>query len=248
MDVTIDNARELVADASLWPLVRDFLWDFAPQIHPTWIEGLNGEGQGSNADDSNQEQSTTEELPENETPKRQTFPALVQNLQDSPRVKRFILDSLGVEPCFHAFPKDDWSRLLLLDGATLASIAKWLGALACADALRKVTDGAVVRGLKAGLPGVYPEVFGFAAYFKSKVESLKVESLNPDLVVSAGWKILSSSLSLLPECLLRRLVLKLPKGFGQPDPRLSTFDFRLSTANLQLLLKLRFPEAYNLCC
>lgn len=246
MDVTIDNARELVADASLWPLVRDFLWDFAPQIHPTWIEGLNGEGQGSNADDSNQEQSTTEELPENETPKRQTFPALVPNLQDSPRVKRFILDSLGVEPCFHAFPKDDWSRLLLLDGATLASIAKWLGALACADALRKVTDGAVVRGLKAGLPGVYPEVFGYTAYFNLSSDFHNAEAQSAQRISEEGCKMLFSVLSKLPKPLIRRMELKFPKGLCELC--LSAPLREIKHTVILKLLKLKFPEAYNLCC
>ena len=40
MDSLIDiaAARSLVADAALWPRVRDFLWDFAPSIHPSWLE------------------------------------------------------------------------------------------------------------------------------------------------------------------------------------------------------------------
>ena len=40
MDRLIDiaAARSLVADAALWPRVRDFLWDFAPSIHPSWLE------------------------------------------------------------------------------------------------------------------------------------------------------------------------------------------------------------------
>ena len=121
--ITMDEARDLVADQALWPHVRDFLWDFASSIHESWIETQFGS-------------------------------AKPQNLQTSPRIKKMILDSLQVEPCFHTFPKDDGSRLLLLDGATLESLVKWLGALACADALRKVTDGATVRALKASLSGV----------------------------------------------------------------------------------------------
>ena len=38
--IGIDEARMLVADADLWPRIRDFLWDFAPQIHPSWVEDL----------------------------------------------------------------------------------------------------------------------------------------------------------------------------------------------------------------
>ena len=39
-NITIDEARALVADAALWPRIRDFLWDFAPQVHKSWLEGL----------------------------------------------------------------------------------------------------------------------------------------------------------------------------------------------------------------
>ena len=99
------------------------------------------------------------------------------NLQtSSPRVKRYVLSSLGVEPCFHRFPKEDGSRLLLLDGETLELIVKWLGALSCAGALRRVTNGATVRELKAALSGVYPEVFGYTMYFGS-LEAWKFRSL-----------------------------------------------------------------------
>ena len=36
--ITLDEARELVGDAALWPRMRDFLWDFAPSIHVSWLE------------------------------------------------------------------------------------------------------------------------------------------------------------------------------------------------------------------
>ena len=211
----MEDARELVANQVLWPRVRNFLWDFAPSIHGSWIEELK-----------------VEKL------KVETF--------SSPRVKRFILDALGVEPCFHSFPKDDGSRLLLLDGKTLETIAQWLGALVCAEDLRKVTDGATVRALKAALPGVYPEVFGYTAYFrKLKVEKLKVEKLDPQSIVEMGVAILFTSVSSLPKPLLRRLALKLPFNLSTIQP-FNHSTFQLS--NLQLLLKLRFPEAYSICC
>ena len=230
---TMDEARALVSDPALWPRVRVFLWDFAPSIHPSWLDGLTvGQLTGSDL---------TRLL---ETVKR----------ANGQTVKRFIRDSLGVEPCFHTFPKDDGSRLLLLDGATLESLAKWLGALVCADALRKVTDGATVRSLKAALPGVYPEVFGFAAYFeKWKVESgeWKVNGADAgDKVVALGHKILFSVLSALPAQLLRRLELKLSNNTQTSDANLAP-EVPASIFNLQLvskLLKLRFPEAYALCC
>lgn len=230
--IDIEGARALVADRTLWPLVRDFLWDFAPQVHPSWLEGL--------------------EAPLSSDASR---------LMSSPRVKRAILSSLGVEPCFHVFPKDDWSRLLLLDGATLGAIAKWLGALACADKLRGVTDGKTVRAIKAALPGIYPEVFGYTAYFRANAGKPEVESRgagesdvgsrapNVESIIAAGWRILSASLSHLPESLLLRLALKLPKGFQpldgrQPVAGSPAFDNRM----IAKLLKLKFPEAYSLCC
>ena len=221
--ITMDEARDLVADQALWPSVRNFLWDFAPSIHESWIEEQFGS-------------------------------AKPQNLQTLPRIKKFILDSFQVEPCFHTFPKDDGSRLLLLDGATLESLVKWLGALACSDALRKVTDGATVRALKAALPGVYPEVFGFAAYFgKWKVESgeWKVNGADAgDKVVAVGHKILFSVLSSLPAHLLRRLELKLPQNARTSAAEIAS-EIPVTVFNFQFvskLLKLRFPEAYALCC
>jgi len=216
MDVTVEEARNLVADQSLWPRVRDFLWDFAPQVHPSWLEDL--------------------------------FSSDFAVLRDmkSPRVKRFVLDSLGVEPCFHTFPKDDGSRLLLLGGDTLMSVAKWLGALACAESLRHVTSGAVVRELKSALPGIYPEVFGYTMYFKDLVSRGAAESRSEDVVaevVENGYGLLFSVFSDLPSSLAARLKFKLPRNLRVfASPR----EIKLST--VLKLLKLKFPEAYSLCC
>ena len=225
--IDMESARTLVADQALWPRMRDFLWDFALQVHPSWLEGLEG-------------------LP----------PSVVSLLTSSPRVKRAVLDALGVEPCFHLFPKDDFSRLVLLDGATLESLVKWIGALACADELRGVTSGKIVRALKAALPGVYPEVFSYTAYFKVTAKKPEGESSdvgsrasNVESIVAAGWNILSASLSHLPESLLRRLALKLPKSFQPLDGRHSTADsWAFDNRMISKLLKLKFPEAYSLCC
>ena len=216
--ITMEDARALVGDAKLWPRVRDFLWDFAPQVHESWLE-----------------------------PKQ-------LSLRDSPRVKRYILDSLGVEPCFHTFPKEDGSRILLLDGATLESTAKWLGALACAESLRRVTSGEVVRGLKSKLRGIYPEVFSYTAYFKENdfqrrdAETQRLE----DEVVSTGYNMLFSAIAGLPASLVSRLKLKLPKSLC--DLCVSAplrLEERPSQTNLSAVLKLfklKFPEAYKLCC
>ncbi len=219
--ISIDEARELVSDQVLWPRVRDFLWDFAPSIHESWIDGVA--------------QLKVDQLK-----------------VAGPRLKSFVLEKLGVEPCFHTFPKDDGSRLLLLDGATLESIAKWMGALACAEQLRRVTDGATVRSLKAALPGIYPEVFGFAAYFRGldvwKLGSLEDMADMAARITEIGYAVLLATVKDLPEQLRHRLTLKLPRTFQQSKlPDIQTSKPQL----LQLLLKLqklRFPEAYALCC
>ena len=224
--IDMEGARALVADQTLWPLVRGFLWDFAPQIHSSWLEGQVAGSAGQ---------------------------------MSSPRVKAWILKEMGVAPCFHVFPKDDWSRLLLLDGATLESLSKWIGALVCADKLRRITDGATVRALKAELHGVYPEVFGYTAYFaglKTEDLELKIEEGNLAGIGVAGCRILLSLLDSLPACLVTRLKLKLPKTYSDPqssifNPQSTIFDPQSSIFNhqsLTRLLKLKFPEAYSLCC
>ena len=228
--IGMDEARALVGNAALWPRVRDFLWNFAVQVHPSWLEGLDNL-----------------ELLEQRT--QASGPV---NL-DSPRVKRFVLESLGVEPCFHAFPKDDGSRLLLLDAATLEGIARWLGALACAEELRRVTDGAAVRALKAAFPGVYPEVFGYVAYFsKNDFERRDAEALGIEEIQTCGIGVLLSAVANLPASLYLRFRMKLPKQLcGLCDSaslRLKERPTPTALSAVLKLLKLKFPEAYSLCC
>ena len=213
MDGVIDfaQAREFVGNGTLWPRVRDFLWDFAPQVHGSWLEDLG----------------------------RETLD------MSSPRVRKFILDSLGVEPCFHDFQKDDGSRLLLLDGATLAKIAQWLGALACADSLRRVTDGATVRELKSALRGIYPEVFGYTMYFDLGSDFYHAEAQSAQRISEEGCKMLFSALSKLPGPFIRRMELKFPKGLC--DLCLSAPLREVKYTVILKLLKLKFPEAYALC-
>ena len=212
--MTVEEARELVSNQSLWPLARDFLWDFSPQIHESWLEGLQTSG--------------------------------FENLNSAPRVKRYILSSLGIEPCFHDFPKEDLSRILLLDAATLESVAKWLGALACAESLRRVTDGATVRKLKSSLSGVYPEVFGYTAYFKNLVSSEAADLRGEDIaadVAEKGYGLLFSVFSVFPESVVSRVRFKLPKNL-----RISASPREVDPSVVSKLLKLKFPEAYKLCC
>ena len=236
--ITMDEARELVSAPALWPRVRDFLWDFVPSIHESWLEDVFSRRDAEDASSSLRASAISASPRE----------------PSSPRVKRFVLDSLGVEPCFHAFPKDDWSRLLLLDGATLESMVRWLGALACADRLRGVTDGKAVRALKAALPGVYPEVFGYTAYFgdwgslasRGDAETQRLE----EAVLACGNGILSAAVSGLPAPLVSRLRLKLPKSLcaSASTRETSPLPRERGLSSIRKLLKLRFPEAYSLCC
>lgn len=240
--IDIEKARELAGNATLWPRMRDFLWDFAPQVHESWLDGSVVRWLGSEEADRSSNHPTTQPH------------SHLTTQQPSWRIKKFILDSLGVEPCFHDFPKDDGSRIALLDGATLLEIAKWLGALACAEELRKVTDGKTVRALKAALPGVYPDVFGYTAYFRGleKLGGLVigwlddadgVRKLDGDFVIAAGYALLENALAHLSAPVLQRFRLKLPRHLTTQPPNHPT----VSPPNLQLLLKLRFPEAYALC-
>ena len=211
--IDIDAARALVSDAALWPRVRDFLWNFAAQIHPSWLETI---------------------------PSFSSLPSI----PSSPRVSRWLLSELSVAPCFHAFPSDDLSRLLLLDSDTLVSIARWLGALATADALRRVTRGPDVAALRAALPGVYPAVFSYAPYFAKSALPPAADPA-PDAIQSLGFALFHASLAHLPPPLLRRLALKLPASAHLPDQPTTQPPNHQTT---KLLLKLRFPEAFSLCC
>ena len=232
--IDIDSARALVSDAALWPRVRDFLWNFSSQIHPSWLEN-------------------------HPTIKLSNYPTAL----GSPRVSRWILREFSVEPVFHPFPADDNSRLLLLDSDTLLSIACWLGALASADALRRVTRGPDVAALKAALPGVFPAVFSYAPYFSKSALFATSRETAPAVVLSTGFSLLFSTLFHLPPALLRRFRLKLPASIpeqafdaqaverltGQPAKPSNHQPAKLTnTQTVQLLLKLHFPEAFALCC
>ena len=67
---------------------------------------------------------------------------------------------------FSVYPKGDLRRLEYLDEETRRRIALWQEAIAHVDEWRKIVDGARVRALRENYPGVYPEVFRYAAYFK----------------------------------------------------------------------------------
>ena len=223
-ELDLAAARAWVSDDARWPSIRDFLWDFAPQVHPSWLDGL----------------TALESLP---APAVSGAPQLA-DLMSSPRAKAFVLSSLGIGSCFHTFPKEDGSRLLLLDSATLESLAKWLGALACADSLRKVMDGATVRALKAALPGIYPEVFSYMAYFRGANMPV-MEATCAEDVVAAGVSLLFSVVASLSPPLLSRLQFKFPKAVRDLCGEKKGGPSGLQV--VQKLLKLKFPEAYQVC-
>lgn len=228
LNITIDEARGLVSDHALWPRVRDFLWDFATQIHPSWLEDIPGWG------------AMGAERGEEASAKRSA------SRLSSPRVKAYVLRQLGVKPLFYRFPKDDWSRLLLLDGETLLEIAKWLGAIRCADSLRRITDGATVRALKAALPGVYPEAFGYTMYCAGLGAGTAQTAAD---VIHAGLATLAGSLHSLPAEVVARLRFKLPKDLGDFCAPCDERKEKPAADNaVRKLLKLKFPEAYSLCC
>ena len=241
------SARALVSDRRLWPHVRTFLWDFASQIHPSWLEELEGH-----------ETAAVER-------EGVSLPSLVSRLMSSSRTKRFVLSCLHVEPCFYSFPVGDGSRLLLLDAPTLDRVARWLGVLSSAAELRTVTDGTVVRALKAAFPGVYPDAFSFLAYFQKEMKEWKLPSLQSGLektedraqraeqwvayVLSRGYALLAGYVSALPAPLLRRLRLKLPVQTPFPadlaqDAGVDAVTLR---AVIEKLFKFKFPEAHQLC-
>ena len=237
--ITMEDARALVGDAKLWPRVRDFLWDFAPQVHESWLEDVLATKNAENA--KNGKNALCD------------LCALCDKERNAPRVKRYILESLGVESCFHTFPKEDGSRILLLDGATLESAAKWLGALACAESLRRVTSGDVVRKLKSKLRGIYPEVFNYTAYFKGlDFQRRDAGALSAQRISEDGCKMLFSVLSELPEPLITRMKLKFPKTLCElcvsAPLRLKERPSQTNLSAVLKLFKLKFPEAYKLCC
>lgn len=232
--LSLDRARALVADSTRWPLIQRFLWDFSALVDPTrqraYLQSI---------------------LPPGVT----IFPeALTGN-----DAGRALLAQLGVEPTFYDFPAENGSRLLLLERAQYEQIALWLGAIAYAEPLRAVLAGPDVRALKQSLPGLYPEVLRYTAYFAKWSERLTAlrTAVPPPATVSdlptalrlMGLRMLSSLLADVPGELLLRQRLRFPEadapGF-EPLPH----DL-LSPEHLDLLfflLKLRFPEASDLCC
>jgi len=230
--ISLADARPLVA-SPLWPRIRAFLWNFASLCDPVRLTAAAG-GPGGAAPRS-------------------------LDLLDSPRVAVGALRALGVEPVFHAFPATDASRLLLLSREDYDRLAQFLGVVALAPALRRVTAGADVRALKAALPGVYPATLAFTAYFR-RHEPLFTQvapadaAANAETVLAAGHRLLAAALSDLPPELLLRQRLRFPEGSPADAalareagsvPEASASGAALAAA--KLALKLSIPQEYTTC-
>ena len=225
---SLADARSLVA-SPLWPRIRAFLWDFASLCDPARLAAAAG-GSGDAAPRS-------------------------LDLLGSPRVAAGALRALGLSPFFHSFPATDASRLLLLSREDYDRLAQFLGVVAFAPALRRVTAGADVRALRAALPD-YPATLAFTAYFRRHEPLFERlvpagEAANPAVVCSAGHRLLAAALSDLPPALLLRQRLRFPEGSpadsalareASPDGRApSRPDSPAAFAAAKLALKLSNP-------
>ena len=230
--ISLADARPLVA-SPLWPRIRAFLWNFASLCDPQRLTAAAG-GSGGAAPRS-------------------------LDLLDAPRVAASALRALGVEPVFHPFPATDASRLLLLSREDYDRLAQFLGVVALAPALRRVTAGADVRALKAALPGVFPATLAFTAYFRRHEPLFERlvpagEAANPAAVLAAGHRLLAAALSDLPPELLLRQRLRFPAGSpadaalareAGSAPEASASGAALAAA--KLALKLSNPQEYTTC-
>lgn len=250
----LEEARTLVA-SPLWPRICAFLWDFASLCDPARLAAaLALPETGSPSPESAAARAVSgDPSPESEAARAvagHTWPA-------SPRLARAAEQALGVSPFFHSFPSTDASRLLLLSREDYDRLAQFLGTVALAPALRRITAGSEVRALKAALPGVYPEALTFAAYFH-KHETLfkKVApadaAANAETICAAGHSILAAALSDLPPELLLRQRLRFPAG----SPADAAFareagsvpEASASGAAARLALKLSNPTEYSTLC
>ena len=128
----------------------------------------------------------------------------------------------GKTPCFHDYPVEDGSRLALLEPATRRAIGKWLEVIAKAAELKGVVDGERVRVLADEYEGAYPEALRFAPYFAKW-----------SLPVADGERLLATAMAGSLAALRD----------AEPLP-----DASVPLEAVWKLLKLKFPEAYALCC
>ena len=262
----LEEARPLVA-GPLWPRIRAFLWNFASLCDPA---RLTAAFEAPSSDGEEQAEEAGDPLVT-----RHSSLVTAEGLLGSPRTARAAEQALGLVPFFHSFPATDASRLLLLSREDYDRLAQFLGVVALAPALRRVTAGAEVRALKAAVPD-YRETLAYAAYFH-RFEALfkrfepaeqaadpAVENSSlvtrhsslPAAVLAAGHRLLALALSDLPPELLLRQRLRFPAGspadqaLGADDSSLVTRHSSLAgeaLAAAKLALKLSNPQEYTTC-
>ena len=248
--ISLADARPLVA-GPLWPRIRAFLWNFASLCDPA---RLTAAFEAPSSDGEEQAEEAGDPLVT-----RHSSLVTAEGLLGSPRTARAAEQALGLVPFFHSFPATDASRLLLLSREDYDRLAQFLGVVALAPALRRVTAGADVRALKAALPGVFPATLAFTAYFRRHEPLFERlvpagEAANPAAVLAAGHRLLAAALSDLPPELLLRQRLRFPAGSPADAalareagsvPEASASGAALAAA--KLALKLSNPQEYTTC-
>ena len=147
---------------------------------------------------------------------------LVRNGRIWPRVLKRCFCDPERKPFFHDFPKGDGSRIALLDEETRREAAAWLEVIAKVGELKDVVDGERVRVLTDEYAGAYPEAMKYAPYFAKW-----------KLPAADGARILATAMK------------DAPAELREAEPLEGA---EVPLAAVWKLLKLRFPEAYELCC
>ena len=273
--ISLADARPLVA-SPLWPRIRAFLWQFETLCDESRLRSqvqTFARSQVPSSDPAVPPDGEPETDGDAAEPSNLRTFELANALATTPRVAAGALRALGVEPAFHSFPATDASRLLLLSREDYDRLAQFLGVVALAPALRRVTAGADVRTLKAALPD-YRETLAYAAYFH-RFEALfkrfepaeqaadpAVENSSlvprpsslPAAVLAAGHALLAAALSDLPPELFLRQRLRFPAGSPADAalareagsvPEASASGAALAAA--KLALKLSIPQEYTTC-
>ena len=148
--------------------------------------------------------------------------ALVRDGRLWPLVMRRCFCDPGRKPFFHDFPADDGSRIALLGDATRRAVENWLEVIARADELGGALDGERVKVLREEYGDAYPDAIRYAPYFAKW-----------HLPAADGGRLLATAMRTAPAELL------------EAEPLEGT---EVPLAAVLKLLKLRFSEAYDLCC
>lgn len=172
------------------------------------------------------------------------------------RLRRLVLARHGVEACSHAFPREDGSRIVLLEKSSLWCLAEWLGCLSCAPQLRKVILKSQVTALSSELALGYPAVFRREAYYQRWLERLRASSaeltsssLWGEVVRGQGLRLLSAILSPLPSPLLIRFRLRFPESCSRWLEPLPGWECQAGDVELlETILRHEDKEGWSRCC